>query len=213
MTDPLTSARVQMVERQIRPRGVHDARVLEAMRTVPRHLFVPENLRHRAYDDNPLPIGHGQTISQPLMVGLVLQALELTGQETVLEIGAGCGYQSALLAELAATVVAVEIVAELAELAQRNLTACGYGAVRVVHGDGGLGFPPLAPYQAIAVAAAAPSVPPPLFEQLAEGGRLVLPVGVGHHHVLERVRKVGGEPRSERLGDCAFVPLVGVHGR
>jgi protein-L-isoaspartate(D-aspartate) O-methyltransferase len=206
--------RAAMVEHQLRRRGVRDGRVLAAFLRVPRHLFVPEALRQRAYEDTPLPIGHGQTISQPLMVAEMLQAMELTGEERVLEVGAGCGYQAALLGELAREVIAVEIVPELVERAAANLQRIGTENVSVVLSDGSEGFAPKAPYAAIVVAAAAPLVPPPLVEQLALGGRLLIPVGGIFGQVLERIRKHSdGHITTERLTGCAFVPLVGAWGQ
>lgn len=201
-----------MVESQIRRRGVSDERVLQAMLTVPRHEFVDERRRSAAYADHPVPIGYGQTISQPLMVALMLEAMELRGSERVLEVGAGCGYQAALLGQLVTEVIAVEVIAELAELAARNLARLGVSNVCVIHGDGSLGYPPAAPYDAIVVAAGAPAVPPPLLEQLAEGGRLLIPVGVQLGHELLRIRRQAGGFSRESLGGCAFVPLVGKHG-
>ena len=212
--DQSRALRAQMVERQLRGRGIRDERVLSAMLRVPRHPFVPGPLRARSYDDTPLPIGHHQTISQPLMIATMLEAMELRGTERVLEVGAGCGYQAALLAELAATVVAVEIIAELVDRARHNLDRLGYHDVEVAHADGSCGHPPAAPYDAIVVAAAPQSVPPPLVEQLAPGGRLLIPVGSWVAQDLERIRKrEDGEIDIDRLGGCLFVPLVGEHGR
>ncbi|WP_428264995.1 protein-L-isoaspartate(D-aspartate) O-methyltransferase [Haliangium sp.] len=205
-----------MVERQLRGRGITDERVLAAMGTVPRHLFVPPHLRAAAYADSPLEIGHDQTISQPLMVAIMLEALELRGPERVLEVGCGSGYQAALLAKLAAEVYAVEIIPELARGAERALALADIAGVEVIVGDGGLGWPAAAPYDAIVVAAAAPEVPAPLVDQLGDGGRLVLPVGNGVLQTLLRIRKRGRATHSENLGGCAFVPLTGargVHGR
>jgi protein-L-isoaspartate(D-aspartate) O-methyltransferase len=206
--------REQMVESQIRRRGIVDERVLAAMARVPRHPFVPRPLRARSYDDSPLPIGHQQTISQPLMIATMLEAMELRGTERVLEVGAGCGYQAALLAELAATVVTIEIIAELVDRARHNLDRLGYQSVEVAQGDGSCGYLPGAPYDAIVVAAAPQSVPPPLVEQLAPGGRLLIPVGSWVAQDLERIRKAAdGTIEVDRLGGCLFVPLVGEHGR
>ena len=184
------------------------------MQRVPRHFFVPEGLRLAAYDDTPLPIGCGQTISQPLMVATMLEAMELEGNERVLEVGAGCGYQAALLAELAREVYTVEIVEELARMAAENLRRLGYRNVTLVESDGSLGYADGAPYDAIVVAAAAPAIPGPLIEQLAPGGRLLIPVGGPFGQMLERIRR-GLDDRIDvdRLGGCAFVPLVGAHGR
>src|SRR3989442_3437085 len=166
------AARVQMVEQQLRQRGIRDERVLQAMATIPRHLFVPPALRSRAYDDGPLPIGAGQTISQPYIVALMSESLLLTGAETVLEVGTGSGYQAAVLSRLAKRVYSIEILPQLAKTARSRLTALGYDNVRVVVGDGNQGWAPGSPYDAIIVTAAAPQVPPALLDQLAEGGRL-----------------------------------------
>lgn len=197
-----------MVEHQLRRRGVHDRRVLDAMGQLPRHLFVPPTLTALAYNDTPLPIGHGQTISQPLMVALMLQYAELRGDERVLEVGAGSGYQAALLGLLAREVVAIEIDPMLAEGAKRVLAAVGARNVELIAGDGSSGYPPRAPFDAILVAAAAAEVPSALVEQLAEGGRLLLPVGPRMLQDLIRVRKREGRISRESLGACAFVPLV-----
>lgn len=196
----------------LRRRGIRDERVLAAMAAVPRELFVPEELRAGADDDRALPIGFGQTISQPFMVATIAEALELRGGERVLDVGAGSGYQAAVLAELAAEVVAIERLPELAERARANLEAAGYGGVAVVVGDGSLGVPARAPFDAIAVAAAAPEIPEALVAQLAPGGRLAVPVGERRGQWLEVV--VRGERGTERRRTvpCAFVPLVGVQG-
>jgi protein-L-isoaspartate(D-aspartate) O-methyltransferase len=201
-----------MVDLQLRRRGIRDPRVLDAFARVPRHLFVPTHLRSAAYDDSPLPIGHGQTISQPLMVALMLEALALSGTERALDVGSGSGYAAALLAELAREVVTVEVVPELARLAQVNLERAGYGRVEVVLGDGSLGYAPRAPYDAIMVAAGAPQVPQALTAQLADGGRLVVPVGSRTGQSCLRVRRMQNRLVREDLGACAFVPLLGVQG-
>jgi protein-L-isoaspartate(D-aspartate) O-methyltransferase len=204
--DRSAAERSAMVHQQLR--SISDARVIAAMGRVPRHLFVPPELRHAAYHDTPLPIGHGQTISQPLMVAIMLEAMELRGRERVLEVGAGCGYQAALLGELAAEVHAIEIVPPLARMAARNLRRLGYRNVTVLEGDGSLGHAAAAPYDAIVVAAAASAVPQALVDQLAPGGRLLVPLG----QVLERLRKLpDGRVTIEHLGGCAFVPLVGAY--
>ncbi len=201
-----------MVERQLRRRGIRDERVLAALGRVPRELFVPVAERAAAYSDNALSIGCGQTISQPYMVARICEDLRLEGGERVLDVGAGSGYQAAVLAELAAEVVAVERIAGLAEQARANLAAAGYERVEVVVGDGTLGVPDRAPFDAIAVAAAAPEPPPALYEQLAEGGRLVVPVGERSEQQLLVVEK-GADGRQVRRGvSCRFVPLVGEHG-
>ena len=201
-----------MVEEQIRDRGVHSPRVLEAMLAVPRHLFVPEDYVAGAYSDQPLPIGEGQTISQPYMVAVMTEALELTGNERVLEVGTGSGYQAAVLSLLAAEVYTIENHASLALAARQRLAQLGYTNVHVHAGDGTLGFPGAAPYGGIVVTAAAPKIPPPLVEQLAEGGRLVIPVGQADQQELLQVRKTGGKTTSGLLHYCRFVPLVGRYG-
>lgn len=200
--------RAWMVERQIRPL-VRDRRVLEAMAAVPRHLFVPMELRDAAYDDGPLPIGWGQTISQPLMVARMLAVAALRGHERVLEIGAGSGYQAALLGRLAREVYTVEIVEPLAQEAAARLARLGANNVRVILGDGGLGHEEAAPYDAILVTAAAARIPQALLAQLSEGGRLVIPVGGHGLQTLERVTRQGDRFDTEELEYCAFVPLVG----
>jgi protein-L-isoaspartate(D-aspartate) O-methyltransferase len=209
--DP-AEARERMVERQLRRRGIRDERVLAAMARVPRHLFVPENLRHLAYEDGALPIGHGQTISQPYIVATICSLLRLRGDERVLDVGTGSGYQAAVLAELATEVVTIERVPELAERAREALASAGYGRVEVRVGDGSLGVPDRAPFDAIAVAAATPSVPPALYEQLSDGGRLVIPRGGRWGQDLVLVERTE-EGAVERLSiPCRFVPLVGVEG-
>jgi len=210
--DDFAERRRQMVHHQLANRGVRDPEVLAAMEHVARHEFVPAELLDLAYADRPLPIGKGQTISQPLIVGMMLEALELSGSERVLEIGTGSGYQAALLGELAADVISVEYVPELAERARTVLERLRYDNVRVVCGDGSRGWPEGAPYDAIIVAAGAPRVPAPLTTQLGEGGRLVIPVGDEWGQNLSRVRRRDGELSSEQLTGCAFVPLLGEHG-
>lgn len=204
--------RQRMVEEQLVRRGIRDPRVLAAMRTVPRHLFVPEGARAEAYEDMPVPIGHHQTISQPYMVAVMLEALELTGHEQALEVGTGSGYQAALLGELVEHVYTVEIIPEFVQAARALLSRLGYTNVEVVAADGSTGWPAGAPYDAIVVAAASPVVPQPLLGQLQEGGRLVLPVGDLWSQTLLRIRKQQGKLISENLGDCSFVPLVGAEG-
>jgi protein-L-isoaspartate(D-aspartate) O-methyltransferase len=201
-----------MVERQLRGRGIRDERVLAAMQRVPRELFVPESLRAHAYDDGALPIGHGQTISQPFVVATIGSLLELQGSERVLDVGTGSGYQAAVLAELAADVVTVERISELAEAARQALVGAGYAGVDVRVGDGSLGVPERAPFDAIAVAAAAPTVPPALYEQLAENGRVVVPRGSRRGQELVLVVRTPDGP-SERVSiPVRFVPLLGDEG-
>jgi protein-L-isoaspartate(D-aspartate) O-methyltransferase len=206
--------RNQMVDRQIAGRGVRDRRVLEAMRAIPREAFVSERLAESAYDDSPLPIGEEQTISQPYVVALMAEALEIRPEDNVLEIGAGSGYAAAVLSRLGRKVYAVERHESLAREAEERLTRLGYSNVRILHGDGTLGWPEHAPYDAIVVAAGGPEVPPALLDQLAEGGRLVIPIGPDpRNQDLVRVRRrtEGGTAR-EILGPVRFVPLIGVQG-
>ena len=201
--------RERMVDEQVAARGVTDPRVLAAMRRVPRHLFLEQALRDQAYGDHPLPIGEGQTISQPFIVGKMTELLALTGREKVLEVGTGCGYQAAVLAELAARVCTIERLPRLAGRARETLEMLGYTNVWVRTANGTLGWPDEAPFDRILVAAGWPTVPPPLFEQLAEGGRLVMPVGDASSQVLEIVEKVNGQRRVTRDSGCVFVKLVG----
>jgi len=201
--------RERMVEEQLAARGVTDPRVLAALRRVPRHRFVQEALRERAYGDHPLPIGEEQTISQPFIVGLMTSLLELTGQEKVLEIGTGSGYQTAVLAELARRVCSIERLPRLAERARATLEALGHDNVWVRVGNGTLGWPDQAPFDRIIVTAGGPAVPPPLVQQLAEGGRMVLPVGSADNQALTIVETVGGQVRSSTHSECKFVKLVG----
>ena len=204
--------RERMVEEQLVRRGITERRVLDAMRKVPRHLFVEEALRDRAYGDYPLPIGEGQTISQPYMVGIMTQLLRLTGGEKVLEIGTGSGYQTAVLAELARRVCSVERVPSLAHRARATLEGLGYTNVWIRTADGTLGWPDEAPFDCIMVSAAAPSVPEPLFDQLAEGGRMVLPVGDSVSQTLTVVERVEGKMRTTADAGCVFVKLIGKYG-
>ena len=201
-----------MVERQLRARGIGDERVLAAMARVPRELFVPPELRARAYEDEALPIGYGQTISQPYMVARICEALSLTGGERVLDVGTGSGYQAAVLAELAAEVDTIERIPELAERARANLEAAGYGRVSVHVGDGSRGLPDQAPFDAIAVAAAAPELPRTLYEQLEPRGRLVVPVGRRGMQRLEVIVSSPEGPAVLRSVPCRFVPLLGAEG-
>jgi protein-L-isoaspartate(D-aspartate) O-methyltransferase len=207
------AAREQMVEDQLRARGINDARVLAAMRTIPRHLFVDESMRQRAYEDSPLPIDAAQTISQPYMVALMSEVLELNGTERVLEIGTGSGYQTAVLAALASEVFSVERLEGLADTARARLAALGYGEhVHVQTGDGSHGWAALAPFDAILVTAAVQSVPRPLVEQLADGGALVLPLGEVELQGLARIRRQGGALHVDYFGECRFVKLIGEYG-
>ncbi len=205
--------RERMVREQLIARGIRDPRVLEAMRRVPRHEFVPPHLRDHAYEDGPLPIGGGQTISQPYIVAYMTQALALRPDDVVLEIGTGSGYQTAILCELARQVYSLERRPELAERAREVLTRLGYRHVQLHVGDGTQGLPEFAPYDAILVTAAAPAIPAPLREQLAEGGRLVLPTGDRKQQILRRVRRQDGDHWTvEDLIAVVFVPLYGQHG-
>jgi protein-L-isoaspartate(D-aspartate) O-methyltransferase len=201
-----------MVEEQLRARGIADERVLAAMGRVPRELFVPEAYRRAAYDDAALPIGEGQTISQPYMVARICEVLALRGEERVLDVGTGSGYQAAVLAELAGEVHTIERLPALAERARQALAAAGYGRVRVHVGDGTLGLPEYAPFAAIAVAAAAPMVPPSLYAQLEPAGRLVVPVGGRGGQELQLVVRSPEGPAVLRSVPCRFVPLVGAEG-
>jgi len=211
-TDPWQTARDRMVETQIAARGIGDERVLSAMRSVPRHIFIPEAARAAAYGDYPLPIGHGQTISQPYIVAMMTSLLEVRPHDRVLEIGAGSGYQAAILGTLAQEVISIERIPEVAHLAQRNLATAGITSVRVIVGDGTLGYPERAPYDGVLITAATPSVPPPLIDQLAEGGRLVAPVGSRDLQELVRLTRKGSELSREFFGGVVFVPLLGEHG-
>ena len=204
--------RQEMVEQQIRKRGVLSDGVLAAMLAAARHEFVPAEFVDEAYADKPLPIGEGQTISQPYMVAVMAEALELSGTERVLEVGAGCGYQAAVLSLLAREVYTVESRVPLAVAAQERLARLGYANVHVHTGDGTLGLPELAPFDGIVVTAAAPEIPPPLVEQLGEGGRLVIPVGTASEQELLVVRRNGEKTSSRVVNHCRFVPLVGRHG-
>jgi protein-L-isoaspartate(D-aspartate) O-methyltransferase len=203
--------RSRLVE-TLQQKGIRDLAVLRAVGTVPRHLFVPESVRHRAYDDVALPIGGSQTISQPWVQARYLELAALSGRERVLEVGAGSGYQTALLALLADSVFAVERIASLAQSARAALEAVGLRNVTVLVGDGTLGWRPFAPYDAILVAAASPEIPAPLMEQLAPGGRLIIPLGDRHNQVLTLAQRVGDEVRTSTVADVRFVPLLGEFG-
>src|SRR5712664_3098451 len=210
--DGFAQARQEMVEMQIRRRHITDSRVLECLERVPRHEFVPAEFRDRAYEDAPLPIGEGQTISQPYIVAAMTAALRLQGNERVLEIGTGFGYQAAVLACLAREVFTVEFRAELATEAAERLARLDFKNVHVHCGDGTLGLPEFAPYDAILVAAAAPSVPAPLLAQLADGGKMVVPVGGVENQDLRLIERSHDTFRTTMLEPCRFVPLLGVHG-
>ena len=201
-----------MLERQLKARGIRDWRVLEAMGKVPRENFVASELREHAYEDRPLGIGCAQTISQPYIVASMLQAAQLRPEDRALELGTGSGYQTALLAEIVRDVVSLERHAELAEIARERLSHFGYAKVEIVVTDGTLGYPPGAPYDVILVSAAAPQVPQPLIDQLAIGGRMVLPVGSRELQDLILVQKDDNGVRRIRLDGCAFVPLIGEEG-
>jgi len=207
-TELYSRLRYSMVSQQLRSRGIRDERVLAAMESVPRHEFAPERYRGQAYEDHPLPIGEGQTISQPYIVALMLEALELLPSDNALEVGTGSGYVTALLAELAAHVTSMERHASLAESARALLQSMGYTNATVVTGDGTRGFPDAAPYNAIIVSAAAGEMPQALVAQLAEGGRMIIPVGADDTQQLRLVRFQGGELHTEFRELCRFVPLI-----
>jgi len=205
-------ARSKMVEDQIISRGIKDARVIAAMRKVPRHLFVEEALQSQAYSDHPLPIGEKQTISQPYMVALMTEALQLKGKEKVLEIGGGSGYQTAILAELSEKVFSIERIRSLAIRARQLLYELGYYNVELKILDGTYGWMEEAPFDAIIVAAGTPDIPRPLLDQLAMGGRLVIPVGDAYVQDLIRITKTEEGTKREDLGGCRFVKLIGRYG-
>jgi protein-L-isoaspartate(D-aspartate) O-methyltransferase len=204
--------RARMVERQLRRRGIHDERVLEAMGEVPRELFVPERVRRSAYDDSALPIGHEQTISQPWVVAAICQAMKLDGDERVLEIGTGSGYSTAVLARLGDTVISLERVPELAEGARQALDELPAAKVEVLVADGSKGYEQAAPYDAIAVHAATPEAPHSLLGQLGPGGRLVVPIAAGSADLLTAFERHNGDLHQETIGPCRFVPLIGAEG-
>lgn len=209
---PFAAERLSMVEQQLRQRGIHDERVLAAMNKVPRHEFVDPRDWSEAYADHPIVIAEQQTTSQPYIIASMLQAAEIKPADRVLEVGAGSGYQTALLAELAAQVFAIDRYSTLTEEARRNLERLGYTNVTLVTGDGTLGLPEAAPFDVMIVSAAAPRVPPALVEQLALGGRLVIPIGDSQQQVLEIVRKQPDGVAVEFLEGCRFVPLIGQQG-
>jgi protein-L-isoaspartate(D-aspartate) O-methyltransferase len=208
-SDRFMAMRHKMVEHQLRDRDIRDLRVLDAMARVPRHEFVAAQYWDQAYEDHPIPIGHGQTVSQPYIVAVTLDALDLQPFDTVLEVGTGSGYQTALLAELTERVYSIERHPALARLAETTLQRLGYSNVNVIVGDGSQGLPAHAPFDAIAVSAAAPHIPPPLFEQLREGRRMVIPIGPCDVQELQLVRKQNGCPLVTTLEGCRFVPLIG----
>ena len=210
--DALTRARLRMVAEQIRARGIRDDRLLAAMSEVPRHEFIDRRYWSEAYGDHPLPVGSGQTISQPYIVAAMIEALQVEPQNRVLEIGTGTGYQAAILSRLAQAVYTVERHPELAEQARRIFERLGYRNIAALTGDGSEGLPQYAPYDRIIVAAAAPEVPQPLWEQLAEGGRMVLPVGNYESQVLQLITKQNGLRTTHSLDACRFVPLIGSSG-
>lgn len=207
--EPFKVKREQMVETQLKARGIKDVRVLEAMLRVERHRFVPESLRDQAYEDHPLPIGQGQTISQPYIVALMTELLDLKGAEKVLEIGTGSGYQAAVLADLTQKVYTIEIVETLARSAKERLQKLGYGNVEVKAGNGYLGWPKAAPFDAIIVTAAPDHIPQPLLDQLKEGGRMVLPVGTYPYQELKKIIKKSGKPEITDILPVLFVPMTG----
>jgi protein-L-isoaspartate(D-aspartate) O-methyltransferase len=211
-SDAFFDDRRRMVESQLRGRGILDERVLKAMLQIPRHEFVPEEFLAKAYADHPIPIGENQTISQPFIIAVSLQALALTGSESVLEVGTGSGYQTALLAVLASTVYSIERYATLAGGAETVLEKLGISNVKVIVGDGSNGLREFAPFDAILVSAAAPSIPRSLLEQLSENGRMVIPVGPPHAQELQLVRKVNDQVTVKTLEGCRFVPLIGAEG-
>lgn len=211
-SEKYAAQRSEMIEKQLRRRGIRDAAVLAAMTAVPRHEFVADELRSHAYEDVPLPIGGGQTISQPYIVAAMTAALHLQLGDRVLEIGTGCGYQAAVLSRLAKEVFTIERRPELASAASEKLAQLGYGNAHVHCGDGTLGLSEFAPFDAILVGAAAPSVPKPLLSQLAECGRMILPIGDTQNQELRLVEKHGDAFSTKMLEGCRFVPLLGYHG-
>ena len=209
-SDPYLQKRTQMVQKDIQGRGVKDPRVLEAMGKIPRHLFIDESFKEKAYADHPLPIGEGQTISQPYVVALMTEALRLRPEDRVLEIGTGSGYQAAVLAEIVKEVYTIEIRKPLAESASKRLQELGYKNIQVKCADGYFGWEEVAPFDTIIVTAASNHIPPPLLKQLKEGGRLIIPVGsTTFHQTLTLVTKEKGDLQVEQLGGVTFVPLIG----
>ena len=208
-TGDLTAQRETMVETQIAARGINDPATLEAMRTVPRHEFLPMRLREEAYMDYPLPIGHGQTISQPFIVAFMTEAIRPQPGEKILEIGAGSGYQAAILAQMGAEVYTIEIVEPLAEMARQTLGRLGFKNARVMHGDGFRGWPEQAPFDAIIVTCAPDKIPPDLVAQLKDGGRMIIPVGGGMDQELVLLRKKGDKVEKQSVLPVRFVPMTG----
>jgi len=209
-SDPYIQKRMQMVQKDIQGRGVKDPKVLEAMGKIPRHLFVDESFKEKAYADHPLPIGEGQTISQPYVVALMTEALRLRPEDRVLEIGTGSGYQAAVLADIVKEVYTIEIRKPLAESASKRLHELGYKNIQVRCADGYFGWEEVAPFDAVMVTAASNHIPPPLLKQLKEGGRLIIPVGsTTFHQTLTLVIKEKGDLQVEQLGGVLFVPLIG----
>jgi protein-L-isoaspartate(D-aspartate) O-methyltransferase len=211
--DSIEQQRQQMVRHQLRARDITDARVLSAMATVPRHLFVPADLQSLAYQDTPLPIGHQQTISQPYIVALMSQLLSVKSGDRVLEIGTGSGYQAAVLAEMGVRVFSIEIIPELGQQAMQTLQPLGYENIRLKIGDGYQGWPEHAPFDAIIVTCAPTQVPQPLQNQLAEGGRMVIPVGKKYHQRLLLLTKTSGMIKAQKVVDVRFVPMVDRQGK
>ena len=204
--------RQEMVEIQIKARGINDQRVLDAMLKIPRHKFIPTELQNFSYDDAPLPIGNGQTISQPFIIAQMTEYLNLKGNEKVLEIGTGSGYQTAILAEIAKKVITIERDEELAKNAKSFLHELRYTNISFVYGDGTKGYEKDAPYDRIMVTAGAPGIPKPLADQLAEGGKMVIPIGERHYQNLYFIEKINGKLKQTALGGCVFVPLIGKYG-
>ena len=211
-TDTYATDRFHMVQYQLMNRGIHDEHVLKVMSEVPRHMFIPETYKHAAYEDCPLPIGEGQTISQPYMVAIMTQCLELKGEEKVLEIGTGSGYQAAILSKLAGRVYTIERHEVLALRAIKVMKEMGYNNVDVIIGDGSMGLPDTAPFQGIIVTACAPHIPKSLIDQLDFAGRLVIPIGDPYNQTLHTIIKTGKGIESRRILECAFVPLIGEEG-
>ncbi len=209
---PRADERAGMVERQIAARGVHNPHILAVMRQIPRHIFIPPPFDQSAYDDRPLPIGEGQTISQPYIVAVMTELLDPKPEDTILEIGAGCGYQAAILAALAKQVITIERIPSIAELARTNLAKLCIGNASVIVGDGTTGNPAAGPFEGIIITAATPQVPKPLLAQLAEGGRLVAPVGSQDIQELVRIVKKDGQFTETYHGGVRFVPLIGEYG-